>query len=224
MTKTRFLLFFALCFGGVYLQGNAQILKQKFRVHLKGSIVDEKELKNYAHLLVGVLWHHDDLNLKEKGEQRTWNMSANVGKVKKNGKYSFTITEPPLTRSCLVTRRFRMSIGFLVAFADHNKNGKFDEGDKVIGATEHYALSYVNGSYQKGLDALEKKLKKKITTLRQLKNGIYINKAITPEEQKLKDPTIETPFDDLYPLKKQKTKLKVRIPKKLGDLKVPNWT
>ncbi|WP_299464839.1 hypothetical protein [uncultured Microscilla sp.] len=224
MMKTRFLLLLALCFGSVYHHSNAQLLKQKFRVHLKGKIVDETGLKGYEHLLVGVLWHHDDLNLKEKGEQRTWNMSANVGKVKKNGKYSFTITEPPLTRSCLVTQRFRMSIGFLVAFADHNKNGQFDEGDKVIGATEHYALSYINGSFQKGLDALEKKNNKKIVTLRQLKNGMYINKAVTPEEQKLKDPTTDTPFDDLYPLKKQKIKLKVRIPKKLRDLKVPNWT
>jgi hypothetical protein len=217
--KTRILLLVALCVGLVAQQSKAQSSKQKFNLRLKGKIVDETALKNYDHILVGVLWHQDDLNPTDHSKERQWNMSANLSKVKKNGKYSLKITQAPRKQSCIATDQFQLSIGFVMAFADNNKNGKFDRGDKILGLTEGYALTYVNGNYIEGLNALEKKIGKKIKTLRKLKNGVYINKAIAPKVHGL-----DVPFDDLYPAKNQKMKLDIRIPKNLRDLDVPNWT
>lgn len=217
--KTRFSPFLIACFWLISFGIQAQF-KQKFNVTVKGQIDNQKGLKNYDNVLVGIFWHADDANPEQTGKDKKWNMSDEVSKVKKNGKYNFKITEPPLAGSCIVTPRFALSIGFVVAFVDKNNNKKHDDGEEIIGVAHKHTLSFVKGSYQKGLDALEKRIDKKILTLRKLKNGIYINKVLPKAEHKIPGAY----FDDLHPEKKQKVKIKLIIPKNKKDMKVPNWT
>lgn len=191
--------------------------EEKFDVTVKGSIDNQKGLKSYDNIRIGVLWHSDDINPKSSNK---WNVATATGKINSKGKFKFTLTKAPPQASCIVTPRFALAIGFIIAFEDKNKNQKFDNGEQIIGLSEKHAMSFVRGSYQKGLNALEKRIKKRIITLRKLKNGIMLNKVVPPELHKLPNAR----FDDLEPVKKRKVKIKVVIPKKMDDLDAPNWT
>jgi len=196
--------------------GQAQ-LGRKFNVTVKGSIDDQKGLKNYDQIRVGILWHSDDFNPNKPDK---WNISPATSTLDKKGRFKLTLTQAPPLSSCIVTRRFALAIGFIVAFDDANQNQKLDQGEQILGLSEKHAMSFVRGSYIKGLNALEKDINKRIVTLRKLKNGIWINTVVPKEVHKLPN----TSFDDLAPVKKKKVKVKIVIPKKLSDLDAPNWT
>lgn len=215
--KTRYLCSLIASLWLFNVQGQG-LSPQKFNVTIKGKLDNRKGLKNYKNVVVGVLWHSDDFN--PKSTRNNWNVSTATSRVKKNGKFSLKITQKPPQSSCIVTRRFALAIGFIIAFVDQNNNQKFDKEEEIIGLSEQHALSFVKGNYQKGLDAMEKENNKRIRTLRQLKRGIFINQVIPKDQHRLPN----TPFDDLRPVKNQKVKIKVVIPKSLKDLDAPNWT
>ncbi|OJJ22964.1 hypothetical protein BKI52_01015 [marine bacterium AO1-C] len=201
----------------VGIQNSQAQLGEKFNVTVRGSLDDQKGLKDYNNVRVAILWHSDDINLENS---KKWNISPATSTVDKKGKFKFTLTQAPPLSSCIVTRRFALAIGFIVAFDDANQNQKLDKEEKILGLSEKHAMSFVRGNYIKGLNAFEKDIKKRIVTLRKLKNGIWVNKVVPKEIHKLPN----TGFDDLTPIKKKKIKVKVVIPKKLNDLNAPNWT
>lgn len=215
--KIHYLCMLVSCFWLLGAQGQ-ELLSQKFDVIVRGKLDNQKGLKNYKNIVVGVLWHSDDFN--PKSTHNNWNISTATSQVRKNGEFSFKITQKPPQSSCIVTPRFALAIGFIIAFVDQNNNQKFDKEEEIIGLSAQHTLSFVKGNYQKGLDAIEKEKNKRIRTLRQLKSGIFINQVVPKNQHGLPN----TPFDDLRPVKNQKVKIKVVIPKNLKDLDVPNWT
>jgi len=212
--STLSLLIIALLVGS---QNSQAQLGRKFNVIVQGKIDDQKGLKNYENVRVGILWHSDDLNL-DRSEK--WNISPATSTVNKKRRFKLTLTQAPPLSSCIVTRRFALAIGFIVAFDDANQNQKLDKGEKILGLSEKHAMSFVRGQYIRGLNALEKDIKKRIVTLRKLKNGIWVNTVVPKEIHKLPN----TGFDDFAPVKKNKVKVKIVIPKSLKDLNPPNWT
>ena len=121
-------------------------LEEKFDVTVKGSIDNQKGLKNYDNIRVGILWHVDEV---EPEVPNNWNVSPATGKVNSSGKFNFTLKKAPLQSSCLVTPHFALAIGFIIAFEDKNKNQKFDHGEQIIGLSEKHAMSFVRGNHQK---------------------------------------------------------------------------
>ena len=199
------------------LQNGLAQLNERFNVTVRGKLDDQKGLENYDRLRVGVIWHADDLNLKNTEK---WNMSPATSTVTKRGRFKLVLTQAPPLSSCLVTPRFALAIGFIIAFDDANQNQKLDQGEKILGLSEQHVVSFVRGNHIKGLNAIEREANKRIVTLRKLKNGIHIDKVVPKEVHKMP----ETIFDDLVPVKKNKVKIKIVIPKKLRDLDAPNWT
>lgn len=169
---------------------------------IKGTIDTERDIKN---LDIGVVWFVDD----SKGERAIF--GTTLSGVDAPGSFKIKV-KPPTKDQQMTIGRVGIGIAFLVAYEDLNANGELDGMHEIIGGVEDYCLTYMDGDLNATLDAAGKD---DMYTLRQLKQGLHLSKAVSPEEHQY-----PTPFDDLLPVKRN-----TRVVLKIADkIKFPNWT
>ncbi|MCH2043042.1 MAG: hypothetical protein MK212_02790 [Saprospiraceae bacterium] len=169
---------------------------------IKGTFDTERDIKD---LDIGVVWFVDN----SKGDHAIF--GTTLSGVDAPGAFTIRV-KPPTKDQQISVGNVSIGIAFLVAFEDLNANGELDGEHEIIGGVEDYCITYLDGDLNATLDAAGKD---DIYTLRQLKQGLHLSKAVSPDEHQH-----PTPFDDLLPVKRS-----TRIVLKIADkLKFPNWT